>query len=65
MPLIVNGQAIPLPDPPTLAALLLELAPEPPYAIAHNEEFLPKTEYALDRLNDGDRIEIVHPSAGG
>jgi sulfur carrier protein len=65
MPLIVNGQAAALPEPPTLQNLLDVMAPMRPYAVARNEEFVPRTEYANCELTDGDRIEIVHPSAGG
>ena len=65
MPLIVNGQATALPEPPTLQNLLDVMAPMRPYAVARNEEFVPRTEYANCELTDGDRIEIVHPSAGG
>ena len=65
MSLTVNGQVTPMPDPPTLENLLHVLSPQRPFAAARNEEFIPGTDYALCELNDGDRIEIVHPSAGG
>jgi sulfur carrier protein len=65
MPLSVNENAVVLPNPPTLEALLQTLAPQRPFAVAHNGEFVPKAEYTSHELNDGDRIEIVHPSAGG
>lgn len=65
MSLTVNGHLTPLPDPPTLENLLRMLSPKRPFAAARNEEFIPGTDYALCELNDGDRIEIVHPSAGG
>ena len=65
MPLIVNGYTIPVPDPPTLETLMLALEPERPYAVARNEEFVPRAKYAECRINPGDRIAIVHASAGG
>ena len=65
MSLTVNGQITPIPDPPTLENLLRVLAPQRPFAASRNEEFIPGTDYARCELNDGDRIEIVHPSAGG
>lgn len=65
MPLSVNGQEAFLPNPPTLEALLRAFAPQRPFAVAHNEEFVPSAEYGTCELNDGDRIEIAHPSAGG
>lgn len=65
MPLTVNGKAVAVPHPPTLHSLLRELEPQRPFAVARNEEFVPSSAYELCELSDGDRIEIVHPSAGG
>ena len=65
MQVVVNGVSVPLPSPPNLEALLYALAPQRPYAVARNEEFIPNSIYAQCELSDGDRIEIVHPSAGG
>lgn len=65
MSLTVNGQITPMPEPATLAALLNAWAPQRPYAVARNEEFVPAASYGDCELTDGDRIEIVHPSAGG
>lgn len=65
MSLTVNGQATAIPDPPTLQALLAVLHPQRPYAVARNEEFVPASTYQNCELTEGDRIEIVHPAAGG
>jgi sulfur carrier protein len=65
MPLTVNGKEAPMPDPPTLENLLAALQPRHPYAVARNEEFVHRSKYQRCHLMDGDRIEIVHPSAGG
>ena len=65
MPLTVNGQEWPMPDPPTLENLLAAFQPPQPYAVARNEEFVHRSIYRQCTLLDGDRIEIVHPSAGG
>ena len=62
---IVNGQTHPLPEPRTLAALLLSLSPLGPFAVARNEELVPRGIYEECRIEPGDRIEIVHPMAGG
>jgi sulfur carrier protein len=61
----VNGQTTPMPEPPKLGDLLRLLAPRKPFAVAHNEEFVPAVAYETQELIDGDRIEIVHPAAGG
>jgi thiamine biosynthesis protein ThiS len=65
MPLIVNGREAPMPDPPTLENLLETLQPGQPYVVARNEEFVQRSKYQQCKLIEGDRIEIVHPSAGG
>ena len=65
MSVIVNGQIQPLPEPQTLAALLLALSPQAPFAVARNEEFVPRAEYEECRIHPGDRIDIVHPAVGG
>ena len=65
MPLTVNGKKAPIPDPPTLESLLANLQPPEPYAVARNEEFVQRSTYGQCKLIDGDRIEIVHRSAGG
>jgi sulfur carrier protein len=65
MSVIVNGQLQPLPVPPTVAALLLALAPAAPFAVARNEEFVPRATYKECSIQPGDRIEIVHPTVGG
>ena len=62
---VVNGQAQPMPEPQTLAALLRVLSPLAPFAVARNEEVVPRGTYAQCRIYPGDRIEIVHPTAGG
>lgn len=65
MRLTVNGQDAPMPDPPTLENLLETLQTRQPCAVAVNEEFVQRSKYPQCNLMDGDRIEIVQPSAGG
>lgn len=36
-----------------------------PFAIAINEQFIPRDQYQSTRLNPGDRLEIVSPMQGG
>jgi sulfur carrier protein len=65
MPVIVNGDTHPLPEPPTLAALLRSLSPAVPFVVARNDEVVPRGAYEACRIDPGDRIDIVHPAAGG
>jgi sulfur carrier protein len=61
----VNDQRHPLPKPPTLAALLRLLSPVGPFAVARNAEIVPRGTYEECCIVPGDRIDIVHPTAGG
>jgi len=65
MSVIVNGKICSLPEPQTLNELLRFLSPVVPFAVALNEEVIPRTAYGECHLSPGDRIEIVHPAAGG
>ena len=65
MSVIVNGHPQPLPEPPTLAALLLLFSASTPFAVARNGEFVPRANYEECRINPGDQIVIVHPTVGG
>jgi sulfur carrier protein len=62
---VVNGKACPLPNPQTLDALVCLLSPAVPFAVALNEEVIPRGAYEDCRIFPGDRIDIVHPTAGG
>jgi len=63
--IVVNGQPQPLPAAQTLAALLLSLSPPDPFAVALNEEVVPRGSFEDCWIHPGDRIDIVHPTAGG
>ena len=65
MHVIVNGHTHPLPEPPTLAALLRSLSPSVPFVVARNEEVVLSGAYEACHIYPGDRIDIVHPAAGG
>ncbi|MBI2468390.1 MAG: sulfur carrier protein ThiS [Candidatus Rokubacteria bacterium] len=66
MRVIVNGQPMEIREGLTLADLLGQLGVRREYtAVALNREVAPRTSYAATVLQDGDRVEIVHPMAGG
>ena len=62
---IVNGQMCPMPEIWTIAAMLSQLSPEVPFAVACNAEIVPRGNYDRVYIEPGDRIDIVHPAAGG
>ena len=62
---LVNGTPPPLPQSRSLAALLRSVSPPVPFAVALNEEFIPGGTYEGCLVHPNDRIDIVHPTAGG
>lgn len=66
MKLIINGQEQNFQAPLNLYDLLAQNdAIEMMIAVAHNNVFVPKTQYKTTMLKDGDLIEIVAPMQGG
>jgi len=62
---IVNDQTYPMPKIRTIAALLSQLSPAVPFVVARNSEVVPRGSYEQCCVQPGDRIDIVHPAAGG
>ena len=65
MKLRVNQIDRELPAGSSLQDLLLALDFKPPYAVACNLNFVPKTQYAATLLQEGDQIEVISPITGG
>ena len=66
MQIILNGEARDLAGAVTVEGLLRELGlEERKVAIERNLEIVPRSAYGEIRLEDGDRIEIVHFVGGG
>jgi thiamine biosynthesis protein ThiS len=63
--IVVNGKSHPCPRPQTLAALLLYLAPPAPFAVALNDAVIFRGGFEECWIYPGDRIDIIHPTAGG
>lgn len=62
----INGQLRDLPDELTVSALLDLLgSPRTGIAVARNDRVVRRAEYDIDRLLDGDRVEIITAVAGG
>lgn len=62
---LCNGEPTMLPAGRTLAEVLPALTRACDFAVAVNEEFVPKSAYGAVRLAAGDRIELVIPMEGG
>jgi sulfur carrier protein len=64
--ILLNNQTIQLPPGSTVSDALSIVGPsEGPYAVALNDEFLPKSRYSQQPLNDGDTLDLVAPVGGG
>ena len=61
----INGEPASLADGSTLAAALAGRGVDGSFAVAVNEEFVPRSRYAACILRDGDDIEVVAPMQGG
>lgn len=66
MQIQLNGEARTLAPDSTVAALVesLGLAARR-IAVEVNEEIVPRSEHAMTRLVEGDRVEVVHAIGGG
>jgi sulfur carrier protein len=64
MIVIINGEPTET-NAANLAGLVAELNIEGAFALALNENFVPKSQYAHTFINENDRIEIVAPMQGG
>ncbi|GMR21665.1 MAG: sulfur carrier protein ThiS [Gammaproteobacteria bacterium] len=66
MQIFLNGDKTPVPDQLTVAALLkqMELVGKR-VAVEVNREIVPRAEHETFRLNEQDRVEVIHAIGGG
>ncbi len=65
MRVIVNQIEHEVPKDSMVSQLLTQVNAKPPYAVAVNLNFIPKTQYANQLLQENDQIEIIAPITGG
>jgi sulfur carrier protein len=65
MRVIANQIPRELPSNSRITDLLAMIEAKPPYAVAVNLEFVPKTRHAEYILQDNDQVEIIAPVTGG
>jgi sulfur carrier protein len=65
MNILINDKPFTLPDGATLTDALAALEAVPPFAVAVNREFVPRSAYAARALQPDDRIEVIRPVTGG
>ena len=65
MRVIVNQVPYDIPSQGMVSDALAVVNAKPPYAVAVNLNFVPKTKYAEFVLNENDQIEVIAPVTGG
>lgn len=65
MKITLNQQATDLQANATVADALAQMQAKPPFAVAVNTVFVPKTQYAAHTLSEGDKMEVISPVTGG
>jgi len=65
MNILINDKPFALPDSATLTDALAALNATPPFAVAVNREFVPRSAYATRTLQPDDRVEVIRPVTGG
>ena len=65
MTVYINAEPVEQDGISNLQQLLEKHAGNGPFAVALNENFVPKTAYAETEIQEGDKIEIVAPMQGG
>ncbi len=65
MEIEINHKPLTLPDGATVADALAAFGARPPFAVALNGQFVARAQHPARTLSPGDRLDIVHPVAGG
>jgi sulfur carrier protein len=65
MRVIVNEVEYELPSQSMVSDALALINAKPPYAVAVNLTFVPKTKHGEFLLNENDQVEIIAPVTGG
>ena len=65
MRIMVNQIERQVPADSTIDDVLLLIDAKPPYAVAINYQFVPKTKHAEEILREGDEMEVIAPVTGG
>jgi sulfur carrier protein len=65
MRILANQIPRELPSNSRITDLLAMIEAKPPYAVAVNLQFVPKTRHAEYVLQENDQVEIIAPVTGG
>lgn len=64
MKIVINGHDVTT-QHHTLVEVINEYGATPPYALALNGDFVPKSDYGQVQLKEQDQLDIVSPIFGG
>ncbi|RZL66410.1 MAG: sulfur carrier protein ThiS [Variovorax sp.] len=65
MNILINDTPFTLAPSATVADALFALNVVPPYAVAVNREFVPRSAHATHTLQPDDKVEVIRPVTGG
>jgi sulfur carrier protein len=65
MRVLINHTPHELAEGATVADAAQAVGAQPPYAVAVNLQFVPKTQHASTTLQPNDAVEIIAPVTGG
>ena len=65
MRVMVNQVEYELPSQSMISDVLSLVDARPPYAVAVNLNFVPKTQHSEFLLNENDQVEVIAPVTGG
>jgi len=65
MDIQINQKPLSLPEGATVADALSAYGARPPFAVALNGSFVARGQHAARALQAGDKLDVVHPVAGG
>jgi sulfur carrier protein len=65
MNVLINDRPHELATDARLPDALAAIQATPPYAVAINRQFVPRSEYATRALQPNDQIEVIRPVTGG
>lgn len=63
--IVLNGEPWRLPSPATIASLVAQRNPRPPFAVELNKSLVRRPQYESTTLQAGDAVEIVTLVGGG
>ncbi len=65
MRILINDTSHELPEDACVADALEALKATPPFAVAVNKDFVPRSAHATRTLAPDDRVEVIRPVTGG